>query len=133
MNVSVKPFERIGIVPLGIDRSRARELARGNFDAFECHIDAFDELGVHCHYDQSDHVEFIEAFDHGDFEIDGVKVLGRLLADVLADLRTRGFRFDDQLTNAIFPSDGIAFTLDENGLVEAVAVFREGYYDQITE
>ncbi|GAB5517209.1 hypothetical protein [Rhodopirellula baltica] len=128
---SVEPFKGIGDFRLGAKREIIREQACGQFEPFKPNVDAFDDAGVHCHYDETNTVVFIESFEPSPPAIKGTKVLGRPLSEVLRDLESKGFDFNEALTESIFPKAGLAFYIDDEGLIASVAVFQENYYEKL--
>ncbi len=108
---ALQPFVGIGPFRLGMSRLASRDLAGGQFDAFQQNVDAFDELGIHCHYDPNDLLEFIEVFEPCQPELDGIEILDRHLNTVLRELKRQGLVFDVALTDTIFLDAGLAFTV----------------------
>src|SRR2546430_470360 len=84
----------VGDVNLGDDRKSVRGRL-GSFRVFRRAPDApetdfFVRRGVQVTYDSAGRVEFIEVMTPADPRLDGVRLLQRPVAEVIADLRAQG-------------------------------------------
>lgn len=97
--------------------------------------DAFDDAGVHAHYETTAQCEAIELFPPAEPTFRGRSLLGQPYREV----REWALRLDPLLQEdgASFHSEVLGFGVyapaakkNPDGPVESVIVFRRGYYDQ---
>jgi hypothetical protein len=133
--MEIHPFESIGPLNFNMSRTTARDTLQVPLQRFRKYencpdIEVSEELGLHLYYDARDCLEFVEAFEPAKVSFCGLIFLGRDVQDVVAEMEERGLRpteTDDY--GVTFGDAGIALT-SPSGIVEGVAAFREGYYDQ---
>jgi hypothetical protein len=97
--------------------------------AGENETDAFDQLGLHLYYSDSGELEFVEAWGPAKVAFRGVSFLGKDLGSVISDMQSLGFNATQADVGVDFRKAGIALTAP-SGVVEGVAAYRKGYYDQ---
>ncbi len=133
-----KIVSRVGLseFAFGSPREVCRSLAGTPFTPFSrvgegdfLEVDAFANHGLQLSFTTADVLEFIEAHPPSQVEYAGVLLLGRPIADVVADLVSVGLVGVPDDVGVDFPSAGFGlYAPGEN--VEAVAVYPEGYYDR---
>ena len=112
-------------VQLG-DKRGAVRARLGRFDVFRRTPDApetdyFVERGVQVTYDDAGRVVFIEVTVPADPVLNGVRLLQRAIADVVADLRERGIECVEDRDGAYVPAWRVGlFAI--GGVVEGVAI-----------
>ncbi len=93
-------------------------------------VDSYDELGFHLYYDESDRLEFIEAFEPCDPIFDGVRLLDHNLGAVLGRLGELGHSY--RCHDKGYDFEGLGFVLYVPlESIEAVSIYRRGYYDDL--
>ncbi len=122
------PFKRYGLFEIGMGRDLCRHVADGSFESFDNNKDAFQELGLHAHYDASESLEFLEIFEPANPSYFGIPLLESSLNKLLVEFQCRGVNTSWIVNRGILYKEGIALTSDRNGVVEAVAIFRKNYY-----
>lgn len=132
--MEIVPYKSLGIVSFGDSRREVRAKLGEKYSSFAKSaelplVDEFEDLGLHVHYDKLYNVEFLEAFEPASVSFDGVLFLGRKVQSVIDEMRERGFRASEANGGIDFNDAGIGLTYGES-LIEAVAVFRRGYYDE---
>ena len=129
----IVPFEGLGPLRFGMARTEIRTLLPYRYREFAKVIgtsqttDAYDDPGLHLYYDDGNQLEFIEAFEPADPVFEGIHVLSPDRGAVLEQLKGLGYhaRYDD----GGYFLDNLGFTLYAPGeTIEAVSVFRKGYY-----
>jgi hypothetical protein len=130
----IRPYEGGGVLHFGMSRSQVRSLLGPEFRAFRkgthaaTDTDAYDKLCLHLYYDAHDRLEYIEAWGSCQILYKGIPLLGVPTRSLLLQLNRIGLgsRYDD---GYLFDDGG--FTLYAPGdVVEAVGVYRRGYYDK---
>jgi hypothetical protein len=132
--MEIIPFRSIGELSFGDSRQIAREKLASTYSTFEKVVgenetDSFDHLGLHLYYSDIGHLEYVEAFDPAEVVFHGVNFLGRDLDSVTSDMESLGLSPMETDVGVKFESAGIALTAP-SGIVEGVAAYRKGYYDQ---
>jgi hypothetical protein len=132
--MQIFPFEGLGDLRFGSGRNSVRSQLLGEPQSFQkapevgTTTDSYDMLGFHLYYDSGDRLDFIEVFPPCDPIFSDIHLLDGQLNDILMRLENKGYkaRFDD----AAYFFDELGFALyapyDE---LEAVSIFRRGYYD----
>lgn len=129
--MEIIPFRSMGELVLGETREVCRSKIQSPFQTFlkcsdsKTETDAFDNVGLHLYYDESYCLEFIEAFKPTDITFRGVRFLGRWKPCVIRDMKRLGF---SPVGDLHFLEAGIALTVEWRWPIEAVAVYRNGYY-----
>lgn len=133
--MDIVPFTSVGILAFGDSRAATREMLASKFSTFrknagDSETDSFDDLGLHLYYDEKDELEFVEAFDPAEINLRGVCFLGRDLNAVISDMNLLGFSPTVRDVGVDIERAGIALYAP-CGVVEGIAVHREGYYDEV--
>ena len=132
MTWDIKPFVSVGPLRFGESRSAIRETLGGSGDTFEkvpgaIPTDAYDELGVHAHYDKEDRLCLVELFEPAAVTFDSIELLDNDLGTVQRDLEKlgaarhvvdNGIRYDDL--------GFVLVVMDDQ--VDGVSVFKNGYF-----
>ena len=92
-------------------------------------VDAFDSFGVQLNFTAADTLEFIEAHAPSQVEYNGVSLVGRRLDEAVSDLQGIGLVGIPDDVGMDYPDVGFGLYAPE-GVVEAVSVYPEGYYDE---
>jgi hypothetical protein len=131
---NIIPFVGMGDLRFGIPRLEVRSFLGNDFQSFLKYgetreTDAYNGLGLHLYYNVNDRLEFIEAFAPCRPEYQGIQLLNQKLDAVLKQLRSIGFdaRYDDE--GYFFDQLGFALYVPHSS-IEAVSVYRQGYYDE---
>ena len=129
----IDSFESVGPIAFGETRDTIRSVLGSGFRSFrktqdENETDAYDSLGVHIYYDDSNCVEFVELFTPAEPSFESVSLVGQKAEDVVGKLRELGYEGDQDDVGYNYDGVGIGLTINGN-VVEGVGVFREGYYD----
>ena len=136
---TLRRFERLsaeigstGFNDLQLGDERAAVRARlGRFRVFRRTPDApetdhFLDYGVQVTYDSEARTEFIEVMAPADPALNGVRLLQRPIADVVAGLRTQGVEcFEEDEGGAYVPEAGVGPFVD-GGVVETASVGESG-------
>ncbi len=133
MNWQIESFRSVGPISFGETREEIRNVLGTGFRSFrktegENETDAYDLLGVHVYYDDSDCAEFVELFTPAESTFAGVSLVGRKVADVVAELHELGYEGERDDVGYNYDLVGIGLTINDQ-VVDGVGVFREGYYD----
>jgi hypothetical protein len=129
------PYSGVGSLRFGLSRSEARSLLEGTPSTFRqgpyaiSDTDAYEELGLHLYYDSDDLLRCIMAFGAGPIHYESIMLLKRPLEEVVEDLARLGLspRYDDE--GYWFHDVGFVVYSPES-TVEAVTVYRRGYYEE---
>jgi hypothetical protein len=130
----IAPYEGTGPLRFGMTRSQVRSLLRGSVSTFRkgpyasTDTDAYDELGLHLHYDKGDRLECIEAWGPCPIYYQRASLLNANTQEVLERLAGLGLssRYDD----GYFLDDAGFALYAPDDVVEAVTVYPRGYYDE---
>lgn len=130
----ILPYEGVGPLRFGFSRDNVHTILGYTFSKFRkgpfavSDTDAYDELCLHLYYDLQDRLECVEAFGSCPICYNKVVLLHRDIESVVSDLAKSGLtcRFDD---GYFFDDGGFALVVDES-TVEAITVYRRGYYDE---
>lgn len=131
--LQVVPHLGLSDIRFGMNRTACRTLIGSTFVAFSrrgddfLEVDAFDGFGVQLSFTAADTLEFIEAHAPSKVEYDGVPLLGRQVADVVADLDALGLSGLPDDVGVDYPTRGFGLYAPE-GTVEGVSVYPDGYY-----
>ena len=141
MEFDIKPYTGVGPIEFGMTRVDVRRQLNAPVDAFRktatstTLTDAFDTLGLHVYYDLEDRCEAVEFY--GPLTLPTFR--GRkLLTQPFADTKVWLQSFDSEIRfeSGTLISYAFGFGLyapsalhDSRSLVEAVIVFKRGYYD----
>jgi hypothetical protein len=131
-NWDIMPYKGVGLVLFGIRSAEAEELLGSNAATFKKgphavgETKAYDELGLHLHYDSKDRLECIEAFGSCPLAYKGLALLNKNIEPVLEILTNLGlgYRYDD---GYFIDTEGFALYAPD-GVVKGVTVYRKGYY-----
>ena len=130
----IVPYVSVGNLSFGDKREVARKKLNSPFSTFRKVIgaevtDSFDEIGLHLYYDNDDRLQFVELFRPADVVVCGIELLDRNVDEVVGSLEMLGYA--PSPTDVGFQVDdlGVALTA-RNGIVEGVAAYRRGYYDE---
>jgi len=129
----IKPFASVGPMQFGQSRTAIRSVLGAKYDTFEkvpgaIPTDAYDELGVHAYYDESDRLCLVELFEPASASIDSVELLESDVATVLEELQDRGI--ERQEVDNGYKYDELGFVVVVmDGEIDGVSVFKKGYYD----
>ncbi len=132
--MEIHSFQGLGVLRFGQSREMVREILGGVYRSFTKALgstnetDASDELGLHLFYDDSDRLEFIEGFGSAILSFQGIEFLGRDLAEIENRLEALGYTVERSDAGLQSDTAGISIYAP-GGVVEAVSVFRQGYYD----
>lgn len=125
------PFQQVGPLRFGMSRQDTREVLHEDWHSFLkgpnaiIFTDAYDTLGLHLYFDDSEHLECIEAFSPSRVVYDGVQLIDRDSHDVSQELTNLGCicRSDD----GIF-CDAQGFSLyAPDHIVLAVTMYARSY------
>ena len=127
---TIIPYQSIGPLKLSASRTDVRHTLGDDFKTFKKTVlsnlsDVYD--GVHLYYDNSDNLEFIEAYEPCTPIYEGIKFLRRKTTLVVAALEKLGNEQSYDDGSYLFEGLGIALYAPAT-TVEAVSVFRRGYY-----
>jgi hypothetical protein len=130
----IVPYSGVGPLRFGLDRSAVRLLLGDGLSTFKKgtnasnETDAYNSLGLHLYYDDTDALECVEAFDGCSISYQDVKLLNENIQDTLKMLAVGGLssRYDD---GYFFDEPGFALFAIDN-VVKAVTVYRRGYFDE---
>jgi hypothetical protein len=132
--MEVRPFESVGAILLGSSRLAAQEAVGTAPYTFKKHaaerpIEVFEQAGLHLHFDASDRLEFIEAFDPAIVSLEGIHMLGRPIKDVTRDLVAKGIKCN--VISGSVRCDTVGISLfAPSGNVESVGIYRQGYFEE---
>lgn len=130
----IAPYEGVGPIRFGMTRSQVQSLLGGSVSTFRkgpyasTDTDAYDQLGLHLHYDKGDRLECIEAWGPCPIYYQGASLLNANIQAVLERLAALGLssRYDD---GYFFDDAGFALYAPDD-VVKAVTVYPKGYYDE---
>jgi hypothetical protein len=130
----ITPYEGVGPLRFGMTRSQVRSLLGGKVTTFRkgpyasTDTDAYDELGLHLHYDNGDRLECIEAWGSCPIYYKQASLLNAGTQEALERLAGLGLssRYDD----GYFLDDGGFALYAPDDVVKAVTVYRREYYDE---
>jgi hypothetical protein len=130
---AVLPFIGLGDVRLGSTRSNVRKLLGPGARTFlkspdTPPVDAYNDLGLHLYYDGNDHLEYIEAFRPRRPTYQHIDFFNQDRVTVIEAMAREGRRCTSDYGSYTFDDAGIALYAPHDS-VEAVGVFRRGYYD----
>jgi hypothetical protein len=125
------PFIGVGPLTFDITRGQARAVLQSTAVGFRkgletaSEADAFDELGIHLHYDGDERLECVELWGARTVLLNGVSLLNLPIVEVLANLDAAhlSYHYDD---GYFIDSCGCALYAHDN-VVKAVTVYRKGY------
>jgi hypothetical protein len=129
----IEPFRGLGELTFGTSRDVCRAILGGQFESFArvggggAETDSFDALGLQLAFDEQDKLAFVEAFPPADIRYRGVRLLGEL-SEVTEELTTHGIVGKQDAVGYDFPEHGFGLYAPHEK-VEAVSVYRRGYYD----
>src|SRR3990172_2834205 len=132
-NWTILPFAGLGNLRLGSPRAAVHDLLGPDYKTFAKAgqagrpTEAYDGLGLHLYYGETEQLEFIEAFHPCVPEYAGVRFLNRSVKEVVGELERLGFqvRYDNE--GYYLNEQGFALYAP-HGVVEAVSVFIRDYY-----
>ena len=133
------PYKGLGDLLLGSQRDDNRIMLNSQYRSLPQYgtelliRDSYykDGLGLHLDYDDKDLLEFIEVFAPLDPTYEGVHFISEPIGVVVKKLNTIGhFGKFDELGGYDFDELGITLYLPDE-LIEAVAVYRRGYYNNL--
>lgn len=137
------PFEGLTHIPIGeaFNELRFGESRPRVRKIFEVHsisamktpfasnpMDIYEQFGLQIHYDADDGLEFIEAYPPCIPNYHNIQLISRNLRDVLEDLGKTGAIVRQDSEGYFFDQLGFALYAPHDA-IEAVSVFRQGYYD----
>jgi hypothetical protein len=128
------PYGAIGEIRLGASRADVASLNLGTLRQFKedpedtRYAEAYDDIGVHIYYDNTERVEFIETFKPMRPTLEGLELMGRDIVTVVGLLDKRGHGVRENVGSYMFDTLGLALYAP-SGTVEGVALYRRGYYD----
>ncbi|MCP5004142.1 MAG: hypothetical protein GY941_09415 [Planctomycetes bacterium] len=91
-------------------------------------IDSYDNEGLQLNYDEDNKLEFIEAIIPSNPTFENIAFTGRNPEDVYREITEKGYLGIKDDVGYDFPDLGIGIYIRE-GFVEAVSIYRKGYYD----
>lgn len=132
--LDIIPFVGTGPLRFGMTRLQVRSLLREEASVFRkgpsatTDTDAFDHLGLHLHYDAQDRLECIEGFGSCPITYKNFSPMNVSLQEVLVGLESFGLthRYDD---GYFFDDAGFVLYAPDD-VVQAVTVYRKGYFDE---
>lgn len=137
-NWEIIPYFGVGPLQFGLSRSQARSFVeaipltfrQGPFAISD--TDAYEELGLHLYYDSEDRLTCIMAFGTGPIHYKNLVLLNSCLQDIVENLGRLGVtsRYDD---GGYWFHDAGFVLYAPRSIVEAVTVFRSGYYEEQIE
>ena len=132
--MEIIPHVSIGELRFGESRQNIRHSLGNKYRPFQKGVgsndtDAYDDLGLHLYFDDDDRLEFVEGWGPASPAFQGISFMGRQVEDVASDLAAGGYRSVLDGYGLTCESAGIALTAP-TGIVEGVAAFRKGYYDE---
>ncbi len=135
MDIStITPFEGLGDLKFGLSRQAVRDLLGPDVRSYRKNkyeprdTDSYRRLGLHLYYDADDRLEFIETTPPSDPTFQGVHLRDADLGRVLARLADQGYHATEDDAGYNFKDLGIGLYVPESA-IEAVSVYRRGYYD----
>jgi hypothetical protein len=131
--MEIVPFMKAGDVAFGDTRSDVRSHMQCTPTTFRkapnsSETDAFDNHGVYVHYDDADKVHFIELFEPSNPIVDDVRMIAKNATEVISTLARKGHKCTRDEIGYDLPSLGIGLVVDDEGLIDCVAVYPKGYY-----
>ncbi len=140
MDLDIRPYDGVGPLKLGMGIDAVRFALRSHVESFtktpdsERPADAFDDLGMHVHYDRDGICEAIELASPAAPALHGRPLVGIPFSEVrdwLSSLDETLELEDEGLTASglgigVYAPDALE---DSNAPVESVIVFRRNYYD----
>lgn len=127
-------FQGLGDIKFGMDRDSIRSLLGKGYESFSragneiLEIDSYDSLGLQLNYDDNDKLEFIETILPSNPIYNGITFLGRKPDDVYHEITSKGYSAIKDDVGYDFPDLGFGIYVRED-TVEAVSIYRKGYYD----
>ena len=130
----IRPYEGLGGLYFGMGRSEAHIALGSEAESFRKapssteETDAYDLLGLHLYFDEDDRLDFIEAFSPCEPKFANISLLSENAQTVLAKLESLGHEANYDDGGYFF--DELGFVLyAPSEEIEAVSVYRKGYYD----
>nr|WP_320010898.1 hypothetical protein [uncultured Desulfobulbus sp.] len=127
-------FIGLGDIRFGMNRSDLREIFQNKYKTFsrdrneDQEIDSYDIFGLQLNFDDQDKLEFIEAFYPSNPMYDGITFIGRQANSIQQEMSNKGFKTIQDDVGYDFPDLGFGVYVRE-GTIEAVSIYRRGYYD----
>jgi len=132
---TVYPFHGVERIRFGLSRQACRELIAAPFRTFRrsdfdpAETDAFHALGMQLSFDPGGRLEFIELAPPARVRYLGVELLaGQNLSEVISALLAQGLEGARDEVGIDYPTAGFGLYAPDETL-EAVSVYRRGYYD----
>ena len=127
-------FQGLGDIRFGMRRNDIRSLLGIEYESFSRagndvpEIDSYDNIGLQLNYDDDDKLEFVEAIHPSNPTYDGITFIGRKPDAVYQEMINRGVKTIQDDVGYDFPDLGFGIYVRED-TVEAVSIYRKGYYD----
>ena len=133
----IMPHVGVGPLRFGMNRLEVRALLGANVSTFKktpwslTDTDAYNDLGFHLYYDRADRLECVEAWGPSCIVYEDMPLVNGTTQETLEGLAKLGLihGYDD---GYLFDTAGFALYAPGDK-VEAVTVYRDGYYDGMTE
>lgn len=131
--LEIQPFTSVGELVFGTDRTSIRKTLDYDHDPFNKTangnlVDAYDNLGIHLHYDDADKLEFVEMFEPAEVVYGGVALLAAPFSKIKAEFARMGIMGEATDVGYLFLAIGVAFVLEDGG-IDSVSASRAGYFD----
>lgn len=132
---TVVPYVGLGDLRFGSTRATVDALLGGQKTSFHKDLmeptltDAYDELRFHLYYDEADQLEFIESFPPANPRSTSIRLLSEPLPVVLQRLADLGYTTSYSDEGYDFIDLGLGLYVPDEERIEAVSLFRRGYYD----
>lgn len=125
----IKPYKGIGPLRLDMPRNEVHSLLGNDFRTVRGTMDAYRKLGVHCHFDSEDKLEFVQVMKRCSATYKGQKLFECDIAAVVA-LFSEGVAPVKDFESYRFPTIGVTMYTPRDEAVEAVGVYRKGYFEE---
>lgn len=134
--MKIKPFVGLENILFNVSRKDARARIAGTFRTFEQdvgggdHIDYYNSLGMHLHYDDNDQLEAIETFEPCVAEYDDMKLIQMPANMIEQNFLEKGFTIKHNDEGFYILDIGVSIYAPFDN-VEAVGVVRKEYLDEL--
>jgi hypothetical protein len=139
MRMTIFPHRGAGPIALGIERGEVRRVLGAPYSTFmkspssDALTDAFRSEGIYVYYDKSDRCKAIEVASPSNVVLNDQDLIGERFFEIRLWLGSQGYDVVDNDSGAICRDVGVSLYAPdrregETSLVEAVLVFREGYF-----
>lgn len=138
MPIEILPFVGIGELRFGMSRESCRAKLEAPYESFSRagraspEVDSYDSIGMQLSFDSEGKLEFIELFLPSRPRFLDVDLLaGASYEGVTSELMSRGLHRIEDDVGCDFPDAGFGLYAP-NQAIEAVSIYRRGYYGLLT-